>query len=240
MAKRKHYHVADNTVLDCSSVNYRYNRDTYIMGKNIYWFLSFVGFVTSFCVIILSSDSIVQIIAGAFMGGILSLFVWLFTIRQQDKMNYEIANIDMHIMRIDEILELQQSKTKFINPEEEELVDADCKDVGLRFLLLLQILTLIYGDSEIDTESMKLKFLNGEELLIKDFIEKSEEILVGRRFRVVAPEDEWDKLVKWNNWYLDWQLNELKRKLQRYKYYILCGNAPENYSKLKMGINDEG
>ena len=135
-------------------------------------------------------------------------------------------------MKIDEIIELQKSKTKFIKPEDAEIVDYDNNDVGLRFLLLLQVLVNLKGETGIDSSSVKLEFLNGEKLSIEAFITKSEALLMGHRFRSVASDDEWDEIVAWNNWYLDWQLNDLKKKLIRYKTYILCGNAPQCYSDI--------
>lgn len=209
------------------------------MEKNIYWRLSFIGFLAALCIIIFSNNQIVQTIAGAFMGGILSLFVWLFTIRQQDKMNYELANIDMHIMKIEEILELQQSKTKFIDPKDEEIVDYDNDNVGLRFLLLLKVLQTIMATQGIDASALKLKFLNNQKLTVEEFIMRSHEILINHTFRTVASDADWDNLVKWNNWYIDCQLNDLKKKLNRYKCYVLCGNVPEDYSETKGKKGEE-
>ncbi len=231
--RKKWFHTADNTIIDCPSVTYKYNWDTYKIEKNVFWGISLFGFIAALYIMFFSYNSVIQTIAGAFMGGILSLFVWLLTIRHQDKINYELANVDMHIMKIEEILELQQSKTKFIKPEEEEIVDYDNKDVGLRFLLLLQVLVHIRADDAIDASSLKLKYLNDEKLSIDEFIMKSEAILANRGFRTVASDDDWNKIVAWNNWYIDWQLNDLKNKLRRYKNYILCGNAPNNYKELK-------
>lgn len=230
--KKKWFHTADNTIIDCPSVNYKYNWDTYKKEKNIFWGISALGFIVALCVMVFSDTSVIQTIAGAFMGGILSLFVWLLTIRHQDKINYELANVDMHIMKIDEILELQQSKTKFIKPEDEELVDYDNNDVGLRFLLLLQVLVNLKAEEEIDSSSIELKFLNDEKLSIEQFITKSETLLMTHKFRAVTSDDEWSEIVAWNNWYLDWQLNDLKKKLIRYKMYILCGNVPQSYSEI--------
>ncbi len=229
MKKKKWYHTADNTILDFANVDYKYNWDTYNQLKKVFWLIAPLGLVISLLIVVLSQSGVIQTIAGAFMGGILSLIVWLFTISHQDKTNYELAFVDLHIMKIDELLELQHSKTQFINPEEEELVDYDNQDVGLRFLLLLQLISFLSSEEGMDTSRLMLKFLNGEELSVNDFKQKSEEILNSHRFRTIASDEEWDKIVAWNNWYLDWQLNELKKKLQRYKTYILCGNAPIQY-----------
>lgn len=227
-----YYYVPDNTILDCPEVNYKYNYDTYNREKNLFWGISILGLLISFSMVIISKNNTIQSVAAAFMGGILSLLVWLFTIRQQDRINFELANIDMHVMKIDEILELQHSKTQFINPDEEELVDVDCEDIGKRFLLLLQITLRIISDKGINASALKLHFLNNEEITAEEFIKRSEELLFKHEFREVATDKEWDRIISWNNWYLDWQLNDLKKKLIRYKMYILCGNVPQSYSDI--------
>lgn len=232
MKKRVYYYVPDNTILDCPEVNYKYNYDTYNREKNLFWGISILGLLISFSMVIISKNNTIQSVAAAFMGGILSLLVWLFTIRQQDRINFELANIDMHVMKIDEILELQHSKTQFINPDEEELVDVDCEDIGKRFLLLLQITLRIISDKGINASALKLHFLNNEEITAEEFIKRSEELLFKHEFREVATDKEWDRIISWNNWYLDWQLNDLKKKLIRYKMYILCGNVPQSYSDI--------
>ena len=227
-----YYYVPYNTILDCPEVNYKYNYDTYNREKNLFWGISILGLLISFSMVIISKNNTIQSVAAAFMGGILSLLVWLFTIRQQDRINFELANIDMHVMKIDEILELQHSKTQFINPDEEELVDVDCEDIGKRFLLLLQITLRIISDKGINASALKLHFLNNEEITAEEFIKRSEELLFKHEFREVATDKEWDRIISWNNWYLDWQLNDLKKKLIRYKMYILCGNVPQSYSDI--------
>ncbi|MBP3818888.1 MAG: transposase, partial [Butyrivibrio sp.] len=74
---------------------------------------------------------------------------------------------------------------------------------------------------------------NKEEITAEEFIKRSEELLFKHEFRDVATDKEWDRIISWNNWYLDWQLNDLKKKLIRYKTYILFGNAPRSYGKNK-------
>ena len=84
----------------------------------------------------------------------------------------------------------------------------------------------------INASALKLHFLNNEEITAEEFIKRSEELLFKHEFRDVATDKEWDRIISWNNWYLDWQLNDLKKKLIRYKMYILCGNVPQSYSEI--------
>ena len=67
--RRIWYHVEDNTVLNCSGVTYRFNRDTYKLEKNIYWIVALLSFFVAIVVMIMSDSPMVQSIAGAFMGG---------------------------------------------------------------------------------------------------------------------------------------------------------------------------
>lgn len=230
--KNMWFHVADNTTLDCPMVTYKYNRDTYVGEKRLYWIVSFVGLIVSFCVVIFCRNSVLQTIAGSFMGGILSLIVWLFTIRQQDKMNYEIANIDLHIMHIDEHLDFQNSKAKFINPEEDELVQADSESVVLRFMHLMQLVINIMSDKYIDSSVLMLK-TGEDECTLQEYIDYCEEICQNHFLDIAKDEEKWSKTIAWNNYIIDWKLGELKKKLIRYKTYVLCGNAPTDYIEKK-------
>lgn len=233
MKKNKRFHVADNTTLDCPKVNYKYNKDSYDKNNSLFWKFSVVGLIISLFLIIFSNNSIIQTVSGAFLGGILSLIVWLLTIIHQDKMNYEIANIDMHIMEIEEHLDFQNSKVKFINPEDDELVQADSKLIVHRFMHLLQLCTNLYCDERINTEELQLRVLNNEECSLKEYLTICENICQNNFVELICYEKEWDKIIAWNNYFIDWKLQDLKKKLVRYKFYILCGNAPENYNDYK-------
>lgn len=228
--KRKWFHTADNTVLDCPSVEYKYNRDTYRYEKRIFWVISVIGLIVALMVMLLCNNTIVQTVAGAFMGGILSLIVWLFTVRQQDKMNYELANVDMHIMRIDGHLSYIHDKVQFINPDEYEIVQADSKSLVYRFMHLLQFCVFLYGDKEIDTKNLKLKFSDDKEYGIAEYVEKCEALCQNKFADLIILQGKWDKIIDWNYYIVDYHLNELKKKLMRYKTYVLCGNAPERYT----------
>lgn len=132
------------------------------------------------------------------------------------------------------ILELMTCKTKFINPDEEELIDSDTSDIGKRFLLFLGVVTKLYGDKNINTDSLFLKLPQNEKCNITDYIVKSEEILLNQSFGSVSDANTWEKTINWNYWYLDWQLNDLKDKLKRYRIYIQCGNAPDDIRQAQI------
>lgn len=227
--KYKWFHPADNTVLDCPAVDYKYNWDTYQRSKKIFWILAVSGFIVALVVMIISKNSVVQTIAGAFMGGILSLIVWLFTVRQQDKMNYEIANVDMHIMRIDEHLSYLHDKVQFIDPDENEMVSADSKYLVYRFMHLFQLAIFLAGDKDIVTTDLKLKYSDNKEYPLKEYTEKCDLLCQNKFADLIILQEKWEKIIDWNFYTIDYHLNELKKKLMRYKSYVMCGHAPENY-----------
>lgn len=232
--KSKWFHTEDNTVLDCPSVDYKYNWDTYQRSKKFFWILSIICFVVALAILIVSESSVVQTIAGAFMGGILSLIVWLFTVRQQDKMNYEIANIDMHIMQIEEHLSYLHDKVQFIDPDENEMVSADSKYLVYRFMHLFQLAIFLAGDKEIVTTDLKLKFSDDKEYPLKEYTEKCDLLCQNKFTDLIILQEKWEKIIDWNYYTIDYRLNELKKKLIRYKSYVMCGNAPENYKDYKL------
>lgn len=225
----KWLYTADNTILDCPSVDYKYNWDTYQNSKKLFGVLSIAGFVVALAIMIVSKNSVVKTIAGAFMGGILSLIVWLFTVHHQDKMNYEIANVDMHIIQIDEHLRYLHDKVQFINSDENEMVSADSKYLVYRFMHLFQLTIFLAGDKEIVTTDLKLKYSDGKEYPIKEYTEKCDLLCQNKFADLLILQEKWEKIIDWNYYTIDYHLNELKKKLIRYRSYIMCGHAPEKY-----------
>lgn len=229
--KRKWFHMADNTVLDCPLVDYKLNRDTYLIEKKVFWGISILGLVTFSIIIILSNNSTVQTMVASFLGGILSLIVWLFTIHQQDKINYEVANIDMHIALIDECLSYMHEKTVFINPEEYNIAQADSENIIYRFMHLFQLAINLYSKEKIDTSELRLKYSDNQEYSLSEYIQKCDELCQMQFANMLILQDKWEKIIAWNLYTIDRHLNELKKKLCRYKSYIYCGNAPQKIAK---------
>ena len=167
------------------------------------------------------------------MGGILSLIVWLFTIRQHDKMNFEIANVDMHIILIDNHLSYLHDKVQFLNPDEYEIVTAESKFLVYRYMHLFQLAISLEGDKEISTTDIKLKFSDDKEYSIKEYTEKCDLSCKNKFTDLIILQEKREKIIDWNYYTIDYHLNELKKKLMRYKSYVLCGNVPENYKGVR-------
>lgn len=229
--KEKWFNPADNTVLDCPSVNYKINRDTYRYEKILYLVLSIIMLVVALLVIFFSKSYVMQTIASVFMGGILSMLVWLLTIRQQDKINFQLATIDMNIMAIDEHLEFINSKVVFINPDEYGLVGADSKHLVYRFMFLFQLAVNLDADKMIESSDLRLKFSDDNEYSLHDYIDKCESICTNKFAGFTILQDKWEKVIEGNLYTIDCHLKELKKKLLRYKMYINYGNVPQRYRK---------
>ena len=148
-------------------------------------------------------------------------------------MNYELANIDLHIMAIDEHLDYINSKVRFIDPDEYGFVEADSKNLVYRFMHLFQLCVFISGDEKIDSSHLKLKFSDGTEYSIKEYTEECDKLCRNKFADLIIFQEKWSKIIDWNYYTIDWHLRELKKKLCRYKIYIECGNAPQENKKNK-------
>ena len=232
-ANKKWFNPADNTVLDCPGVTYRYNRESYSREKKIFWIIAAVGLVASTVVIIITRSSVIQCIFGAFLGGNLSLIVWLFTIRQQDIINNELALIELHIMHVDEHLEFLHNKIAFIDPKKYEMVEANSESLVYRFMFVFQLSVFISDDEMIDSEQLLLKFSDDKECSIKEYIKKCDKLCSCHFANLLIVQEKWDKLIDWNLYTIDRHLRELKKKLLRYKMYIRCGRAPEQQRRIE-------
>ncbi len=228
--KEKWFTTADNTVLNCPEVDYKYNLDTYKMGKRGILIFALFVLVALFIAMEHTDSPVFQTIFGAFMGGSLSLLVWLITIWQQDKMNYEVANIDYHIMAIDEHLDFIHSKVQFIDPDKYDMVEADSRNLAYRFVHLLLLVGSLSSDKAIDTSNLRLKFSDENEYNLQEYVEKCDELCNKGLANIIILQEKWEEIISWNYYTIDRHLNEIKKKLFRYKIYILRGNAPMNIS----------
>ncbi len=77
---------------------------------------------------------------------------------------------------------------------------------------LFQLAISLAGDKDIVTTDLKLKYSDNKEYA-----------------DLIILQEKWEKIIDWNFYTIDYHLNELKKKLMRYKSYVMCGHAPENY-----------
>lgn len=86
------------------------------------------------------------------------------------------------------------------------------KEKNYRFMHLFQLAISLAGDKDIVTTDLKLKYSDNKEYA-----------------DLIILQEKWEKIIDWNFYTIDYHLNELKKKLMRYKSYVMCGHAPENY-----------
>ena len=155
MKDRVHY-VADNTVLNYPELEYKFNRNTYVKAKKLFWAISLVVAVGAGLVVFLSENEPIKVIASALMGGAFSLIVWLMAIEHQDNMNYEIAKIDAGIMLIDNYIERIEGEFLFFDPINYKIIKSDNRDTYTQFLRQCQLLQGLLHDEKIDISEMKV------------------------------------------------------------------------------------
>lgn len=85
------------------------------------------------------------------------------------------------------------------------------------------------GDTDIVTTDLKLRYSDNKEYPLKEYTEKCDLLCQNEFADLIILQEKWEKIINWNFYTIDYHLNELKKKLMRYKSYVMCGHAPENY-----------
>lgn len=148
-------------------------------------------------------------------------------------MNYEIAIIDFHIALIDEHLEFIHKKIEFIDPDEYGIVEAESKNLIYRFLHLCQFTIFLSSDENIDTSELMLKYSDDKEYTLKEYTILCDKLAENHFAELLILQNKWDEVINWNYYIIDRHLNELRKKLCRYKSYIYCGNVPQDYNNVR-------
>lgn len=225
---------ADNTVLDCPNISYKYNADTYDINKLCIIMISSILFIVSILLIIISKNSIVQMISSAILGGVLSAVVWLITIWHNDKTNAELSLIEHRICIVDKLLNSINTVTNLINPITLEIQPCDDENFDLRLIKLVQMVENIRTKTEIDSSKLKLKWFDNDEYSIEEFIDLFQKRMITHE--MIENNEKNFNVVRWNEHTLGTELNVLKDKLVRYRLYVLCGDAPVTKKDLDRRI----
>lgn len=219
--KDKVYYVADNTVLNYPELEYKFNRNTYVRAKKLFWAISIVVALGSGLIVFLSENEPIKVIASALMGGAFSLIVWLMTIEHQDNMNYEIAKIDAGIMLIDNYIECIEGEFLFFDPINYKIIKSDTRDTYTQFLRQCQLLQGLLHDEKIDTSEMKVVYLNKKECTLDEFLDLFEADAHNHFEGTVM--EQCKEIIEYNYFLVNRDLVSLRKKLCRYKTYIYCG-----------------
>lgn len=219
-----HGNPADNTMLDCPDVSCKYNADTYDFSKICILFFSIVLLIVSVLLIIFSKNSILQMIASAVLGGVFSAIVWLITVWHNDKTNAEISRIEHRLYIVDSLINSINTTTNIINYETLEITSCDQDDYIKRLLIFVGKLTNIKGIKEIDCSKLELKWLDGQDCFIDNFLKKFNHFMENPE--PIKSNYDIDKILNLNEYILKTELTRLKEKLLRQRLYVICGDAP--------------
>lgn len=227
MRKKKWYHTADNTVLDCPKASYKYNRSTYKRTKIDLLSGSIIALVIVVIITICCNDPRIQTGCSVLGGGLLSLIIWLFTTFVTDKMAYERDELNRLINVVDKHLDMLRKNVIFEEPESYTKQVLPRDNVYASFLWLLQNCISLVGDEDIDSSKLFLSW-DHKEYTLNEFCNTFEREIHESCF-LDNLGDEHLKMIVWNFDLLEFHLSMLKNKLMRYVAYISSDNPPESY-----------
>lgn len=228
------FYGADNTLLDCPDVSYKYNADTYDITKLFLIIISTILLIISVIVIVFCKNGSVQTIASAVLGGVISTIIWVITAWHTDKTNSELSKIEQRLYTVDKLLNSVNSTTNIVNPVTLEIKKASENDFKFRLLKYVQMLENLKSQKEIDSSRFTVKWFDGRECSVNKFLESFEEMMNVHTQIIISPEN--INVLNYNEHMLATNLQQLKDKLQRQRLYVICGDAPASKSNLKNRI----
>lgn len=221
------------TNLDCPDTKFNINADTYRFWKWVIRVISILLIIIC-VVIIIKFDDYKQVMASAFLGGILSMMVWLISVHHTDIINKEISQIDATISDIDNILHYTHSVVNFIDPIELTISQGNINNLHYRNLHLVQSLEILKSTESIDCSNLQLKWLDKTDCSCDDYLDRMCHDL--NQIYNNYPADILNNVILWNKHLLEKELLALRNKQLKRKIYILCGNARLSEKEVKKRI----
>lgn len=126
------------------------------------------------------------------------------------------------------------STTNIVNPVTLEIKKASEDDFKFRLLKYVQMLENLKSQKEIDSSRFTVKWLDGKECSVKQFLELFHESMKTHTQIIISPEN--INVLNYNEHMLATNLQQLKDKLQRQRLYVICGDAPASKANLKNRI----
>jgi hypothetical protein len=227
--------ISGFTSLKClEEIYYKADVDYYRKSKKILLIFSII--LSVLCILfVIVSDGWVQSLFSVLFGGVLSLIVWLVSVRLTDEMNYRIARVDNAIAYIDK-MQTDLHTFDAYGIEGLQIIYFGKDNILYRMCHLLQIINDLCTGDVIDSSELELKWIDTSDLPINDFAKKLDRIIFEKTF-LQYTDEQLTGLVTYNEQYLDGQLSGLKDVLLKRKSYILCGNAPIPAGKVQNRIN---
>ena len=224
--------TSDGTDLFCPSAKHSFNADTYSRFKKIFCISNVL--LGLLCILLtVFAEQLVQTIAAILLGGILSGFVWMLSVWQNDKINAEISNIDACIGAIDFLIREMRDKIYYYE-EGLDLKQFNPNHLGIRLTHLVRCYLDLNSCPYIDSTNMRVLWIDGSKPTISDFYKKYEEII--KRQWANNETNAIVSIINHNEHDYESRLLGLRFTLLKQKTYITCGNAPvsqEDFSKIR-------
>ena len=223
----------DNTSLNFNDVTYKLNNDTYKAEKQKLFIGNILLILLFIVLIFLVKNTIWQTFFATILGGLFSLLIWIITIRYQDTINFELDTLDFHILEIENYINQLNNEINSIDILKNKVMKIDNNNYMVKIVKIFTVMQQIQQNKNI-IKSKEIKFINimGEEIEFDDFIEQYS-IIFSDKEKVLniyqKDPEKFNDMMDYNYWQIIRQLSDLKWKLIRMKYYIRCGNAPEEY-----------
>lgn len=228
------FYGADNTLLDCPDVSYKYNADTYDITKLFLIIISTIMLIISIIVIVFFKNESVQTIASAVLGGVISTIIWLITAWHTDKTNSELSKIEQRLYTVDKLLNSVNSVTNIIYYDTLEIKKASENDFKIRLLKFVQMIENLNAEKVIDSSRFTVKWFDNRECSVNKFLESFDEMM-NTHTQIINFTDN-TNILNYNEHMLVSSLEQLKDKLQRQRLYVICGDAPASKANLKNRI----
>ena len=221
----------DNTILDCPNAVYDYNWKTYLKSKRNAIIISIIALVLLFALLIFFKNiAIVQTVISVIIGGFVSIIVWVLNMNHKDEMEFQIENLNYHIDTVNRYIEQLNTPIKFISPDEIPIYNDKNQSEYFMFLHFLQLCTTIQSENIIDCSQLYLMDGNNKKVLFYDWIIDIDNKL-SKHMSIALTQELFVKMKEYNMYIMNTSLEQLKQKLQRYKYYTYSQKPPVSYKK---------
>ena len=221
----------DNTILTCPNVTYDYNWKTYLKSKRNAIIISISALSILFALLIVFRNvAVAQTIISIVIGGFISVIVWVLTMKHKDEMEFQIENINYHIDTINRYITRLHTPIQFISPDEIPIYKNEEQAEYYMFLHFLQLCTTMQSENIINCSNLYLLDGFDNKILFNDWIVNTENKLA-KGEPIALSSELWLKMKEHNTYQINVCLENLKDKLQRYKYYTYSKTPPVSYEK---------
>lgn len=221
------YTVApDRTILYCPEVQAGYDYGGYLKEKRKYFICSIALFVLSVVLLLIVENDTVQTILSVVAGGFISTIVWFLTVSYKDRIEYQIYTIDKCLSEVEHQIYVFHTPVRVINSADGKVEILDINDPIMMFMHIIHYVGILQASKTVYAEKLKLKNFNMEDLDISNFTVWAMGI-IGRKELTKADIQHICEVNRWNYYFIERHLLELKDQLIKYKSYVYSKNPPK-------------